>query len=45
MAETTPKPRARRQQQRAVETRAALLDTAITALSVAGYEGVTVRQL
>ena len=45
MAETTRKPRARRQQQRAVETRAALLDTAITAFSVAGYEGVSVRQL
>jgi AcrR family transcriptional regulator len=35
----------RRQQQRAVETRTALLDTAIAVFSINGYEGVSVRQL
>lgn len=35
----------RRQQQRAVDTRNSLLDTAISAFSVAGFEGISVRQL
>ena len=45
MPEQTVGKKARRQQQRAVETRAALLDTAIEAFSVSGYEGISVRQL
>lgn len=35
----------RRQQKRALETRAALLQTAITAFSAGGFESVSVRQL
>ena len=38
-------PRSRRQQQRAVETRSALMNTAISAFSISGYDGVSVRQL
>ena len=38
-------PPERRRQQRAVETRNALLDTAIVAFSVMGYDGISVRQL
>jgi AcrR family transcriptional regulator len=45
MPETNGNTRARRQQQRAVETRNALLDTAIQAFSIAGYDGISVRQL
>ena len=37
--------RSRRQQQRAVETRSALMNTAISAFSISGYDGVSVRQL
>ena len=45
MPENNDNTRSRRQQQRALETRAALLDTAITAFSISGFEGVSVRQL
>ncbi len=45
MPETNGNTRARRQQQRAVETRNALLDTAIEAFSISGYDGISVRQL
>jgi AcrR family transcriptional regulator len=45
MPDTNGSTRARRQQQRALETRAALLDTAIEVFSIAGYDGVSVRQL
>ena len=38
-------PRSRRQQQRAVETRSILMNTAISAFSISGYDGVSVRQL
>lgn len=38
---TTP----RRKQQRAIETRNALLDTATTAFSTRGFDGISVRQL
>ena len=45
MRETPRASAPRRQQQRALETRAALLQTAITAFSTAGFESVSVRQL
>lgn len=42
---TTVKPAPRRQQQRARETRAQLLQTAIDAFSTQGFESISVRQL
>jgi len=41
----TPLARTRRQQQRALDTRDALLRTAITAFSEKGFDGISVRQL
>jgi AcrR family transcriptional regulator len=38
-------PAHRRQQQRAIETRTALLDTATTAFSAKGFDGISIRQL
>jgi len=45
MSQAPVKKPSRRRQQRAVETRAALLDTAISAFSSRGFDGVSVRQL
>ena len=45
MTETSRASAPRRQQQRALDTRAALLQTAITAFSERGFESVSVRQL
>ncbi len=38
-------PAHRRQQQRAIETRTALLDTATAAFSAKGFDGISIRQL
>jgi AcrR family transcriptional regulator len=38
-------PAHRRQQQRAIETRSALLDTATAAFSAKGFDGISIRQL
>ena len=45
MPGTSPPGTSRRPQQRAIETRAALLQTAIDAFSTAGFDSVSVRQL
>ena len=45
MPTSTSAPAERRRQQRAVDTRNALLDTAIAAFSLVGYDGISVRQL
>ena len=42
MTQSTP---SRRPQQRAIETRNALLDTAIEAFSIRGFDGISIRQL
>ena len=42
MSETVP---SRRPQQRAIETRGALLDTAIATFSTRGFDGISIRQL
>ncbi len=45
MSVTTGPTPTRRKQQRAVETRKALLDTAISAFSTRGFDSVSVRQI
>lgn len=45
MTSANREPGERRRQQRAIDTRNALLDTAIGAFSLSGFDGVSVRQL